>query len=364
LEHRVFLHYFIKKESANVPKYIFKHMIKELRESQNSNRCWIPYGRLISEILHQEGILKVLKELKIFTDDQLGTETCKVINGQTLRKMKLIGKGAFKKLSTDLKESDVVSALMNGFPPICKHDPIEVQIDYIMDHFQETGKTIRLCDVPETMYGGALPVAKSRKTKRKALTKEEYLDDAPEKPKKKRAKKEKASIKVNEVGPDVPNIQQEVQDLDTDTVLNKRTRSGKAAATSQSAPDQPSIPKKKRKTALRKLKESSYVEEDQIAAATDLVTREVKKKKIEDAAALEKIRELAKGIEVPVSSIAKEDGGTFAQQVVQPTEEVQELVTSEALSPSSSTKLHKKPTDNTHHVPRNSNINERIIGLS
>jgi hypothetical protein len=39
LEHRVFLHYFIKKESANVPKYIFKHMIKELRESQDNRRC-------------------------------------------------------------------------------------------------------------------------------------------------------------------------------------------------------------------------------------------------------------------------------------------------------------------------------------
>jgi len=33
LEHRVFLHYFIKKEKANVPKYIFKHMIKALKES-------------------------------------------------------------------------------------------------------------------------------------------------------------------------------------------------------------------------------------------------------------------------------------------------------------------------------------------
>jgi len=30
LEHRVFLHFFIKKEKANVPKYIFKHMIKTL----------------------------------------------------------------------------------------------------------------------------------------------------------------------------------------------------------------------------------------------------------------------------------------------------------------------------------------------
>jgi len=48
LEHRVFLHYFIKKEKANVPKYTFKHMIKTLRESQLSNRTWNPYGRIIS----------------------------------------------------------------------------------------------------------------------------------------------------------------------------------------------------------------------------------------------------------------------------------------------------------------------------
>jgi len=32
------------------------------------------------------------------------------------------------------------------------------------------------------MYGGALPLAKSRKTKRKALTKDEYLDEASEQP--------------------------------------------------------------------------------------------------------------------------------------------------------------------------------------
>jgi len=38
LEHRVFLHFFLKKEKANVPKYIFKHMIKTLKESQLNNR--------------------------------------------------------------------------------------------------------------------------------------------------------------------------------------------------------------------------------------------------------------------------------------------------------------------------------------
>jgi len=38
LEHRVFLHFFIKKEKANVPKYIFKHMIKTLKESLLNSR--------------------------------------------------------------------------------------------------------------------------------------------------------------------------------------------------------------------------------------------------------------------------------------------------------------------------------------
>jgi hypothetical protein len=264
LEHRVFLDYFITKESANLPKYIFKHMIKELRESQDNRRCWIPYGRLISEILHQGGILKVLNELNIFTDDQLGTETGKVINGQTLRKMKLIEKGAFKKLSTDLKESNVVSDLMDGFPPICKQDPIEVRMNYIMDHFESTGETIRLCDIPDTIYGGALPVAKSKSTKRKALTQAEYLDDATEQPAKKakKAKKEKAAVQENIVGPAIPTIQEEVEDLEADKILTKRTRNGKTAESSQPLPNQPSIPKKKRKTAVRKMKESIYVEEE------------------------------------------------------------------------------------------------------
>jgi len=68
LEHRVFLHYFIQKEKENVPKYIFKHMIKALKESQKIKRSWIPYGRLISEILHQGGFLKALSETRGFTD--------------------------------------------------------------------------------------------------------------------------------------------------------------------------------------------------------------------------------------------------------------------------------------------------------
>jgi len=39
LEHKVFLHFFITKEKENVPKYIFKHMIKALKESQTINKA-------------------------------------------------------------------------------------------------------------------------------------------------------------------------------------------------------------------------------------------------------------------------------------------------------------------------------------
>jgi hypothetical protein len=118
--HRVFLHHFINQEKVNVPKYIFKHMIKELRESQLKNRCWVPYGRLISEILHQGGILKALSVVNFFTDKQLETKTWKVINGKTLRSMSLTPKDAFKKLNTNISESRAKSNLMEDFPPICK----------------------------------------------------------------------------------------------------------------------------------------------------------------------------------------------------------------------------------------------------
>jgi hypothetical protein len=56
---------------------------------------------------------------------------------------------------------------------------------------------------------------------------------------------------------------------------------------------------------------------------------ESKRKKAEDAAALQKALEIAKEIEVPASSIAKEDADNIAQEVVKATEAVQELATSE-----------------------------------
>jgi len=128
------------------------------------------------------------------------------------------------------------------------------------------------------LYGGALPVAKSRKFKRKPLSEAEYLEDASEQPSKKakKVKKEKASSQVE---PAVPSIQEEVRDLAPAEVLSKRTRSGKEAESSPPQPAQPSISRRKRKPIVRKLKLTPEEDEE----ATKLVTRKVKKRKETDA---------------------------------------------------------------------------------
>jgi len=53
LAHKVFIHHIIHGEKVNLPKYTFKYMVKELWKSQNENRVWVTYGRLLSEIFHQ-----------------------------------------------------------------------------------------------------------------------------------------------------------------------------------------------------------------------------------------------------------------------------------------------------------------------
>jgi len=62
-------------------------------------------------------------------------------------------------LATDLKESEAVSNLMVNFPPICMQDPLDVRVNYILKHYETTRETIRMEDVPETMFGGALPIS-------------------------------------------------------------------------------------------------------------------------------------------------------------------------------------------------------------
>jgi len=86
----------------------------------------------------------------------------------------------------------------------------------------------------------------------------------------------------------------------------------------------------KRKHIVRKLKELKYVEEeDQIAEATKLVTREVRRKEVNDDA-VQKALELAKQIEIPTEVLTKELSTAAAQEVIKAAEVVQELAATKA----------------------------------
>jgi len=96
-----------------------------------------------------------------------------------------------------------------------------------MDHYERTGQTIKLSDILENMYGGALPIAKSKKSKKRAMTEVEYVEDAPE-PASKKAKKTKVASQEKLADPEVLSIQQEAQKFDASEVLDKRTRNKKS----------------------------------------------------------------------------------------------------------------------------------------
>jgi len=224
--------------------------------------------------------------------------------------MKLIKKEDYKVLSTDLKESTVLSNLMDDFPPICKQDPIEVQVMYMVDQFERTGQTIKISDIPETMYGGALPIAKSRKSKKRAMIEAEYVEGTPEQASKKAKKSKADASQENTSDTEVLTIQQEAQELDASEVLDKRTRSNKPADTAQSS--------KKRKMAIRKLRQASLAaEEEQEEAATSLVTREVLKKKA---------LELVAQISVPADVLLKKTTSEDARVAIALSEDLQQLV--------------------------------------
>jgi len=304
LEHKVFLHFFVKFEKVNLPRYIFNHMLWALRKSKDRGRKFIPYGRLLSEIFYQGGILKALKKSGSVFDDQLGTMFGKYINAFTLKNMYQVEEA--KKLSTDLKESTIVSNLMEDFPPISKEDNHEVLPAYVTDHFEKTGEIINYSSIPDTMAGTPLRIA-SKKRKSKKSTSEDVETEASE-PKPKKAKKEKVVPQENIVVAALPTIQKEVEDLDPVKVLDKRTRGGKVVVgSSGDIPAQPMMKKKEKN--VRKMKVSEYVlqEDAEIKASTDLVTRmERNKKVVADASLLNKALVIASEIDVPAESLLRE----------------------------------------------------------
>jgi len=60
-------------------------------------------------------------------------------------------------------------------------------------------------DIPEEMYGGTLPVARKRKSKKKATSEADDHKEPPE-PQRKKAMKEKQAPKEQATGSEIPYI--------------------------------------------------------------------------------------------------------------------------------------------------------------
>jgi len=58
-------------------------------------------------------------------------------------------------------------------------------------------------------------------------------------------------------------------------------------------------------------------EDDQIEAATDLVTREVRRKKVADVVSLKRALEIAKDTDISTEVLLKKSSGEHAQKVVE-----------------------------------------------
>jgi len=219
LEHKVFLHYIISFEKVNFPRYIFHHKLWALEKSQQKDKTFVPYGRLLSEIFHQEGMLKILKLSRVVNDNQIGTMVGKYINGSTPFNMHLVQE--VDKRDIDFQESWILSIMMDDCPPISKEYPLEVRAHYVFEHWKATGETIKYDDILDTMYGGCqLITSKKRKSKKKTTSEAADEEEASE-PKPKKVKKERGETQAQEVVSTMPTIQEEVEDLEPVKIIEQ-----------------------------------------------------------------------------------------------------------------------------------------------
>ena len=51
---------------------------------------------------------------------------------------------------------------------------------FIKEYYETTAQIIKISDIPDEMYGGALAIARNRKSLKRKMTEAEYLDATPE----------------------------------------------------------------------------------------------------------------------------------------------------------------------------------------
>ncbi|KEH17423.1 hypothetical protein MTR_0016s0150 [Medicago truncatula] len=216
-----------------VLKSIQKHLVHQKLLTEGNGRRQILFGRLLSEIFVQGKLLKYLRETGVSSDEELGTVVGKIINGKTLKSMKLTNKLVTSK--EDLAVETVQSDLMTNFPSISKEDNPEDLYQFIKAHFELTGTIISVASIPDKIGGAPL------KVKGKRSRKSDKDEVAASKPKKaKTAKTESSNVSASEevlASEEVvqkqrnkePEVQADAREAALQTIRDKKARSLKTA---------------------------------------------------------------------------------------------------------------------------------------
>ena len=242
----------------------------------------------MSEIFHQEGLLKKIRDTGVTYDKELGTCTGRVLNGSMLGATTIIEKSKLVVLESDLIESKVMSDLMIDFPPISREDPPEVLAQYVAQYLKDTRKAIAWSQIPLKVDASLKLISRKRKQA-------ESEDEKEEEPKKK-VKNAKASKHA------ASGIHKEVAELEPSQVLTKRTRGrGSDAASQAHKVVRKTLQKPKKVT--RKLKLSAKTSKDLTGEERTIMAQVVVKKHVEAA---KKVLEMSKELEQSAMGQASE----------------------------------------------------------
>ncbi|KAI5382287.1 hypothetical protein KIW84_UN0030 [Lathyrus oleraceus] len=133
LDQQFLLYCLGKRIRVDLPYLLFHHMWNQINESRSNSkhqRTWIPFGRLISDLLTESGLVGALKEVNaVETQDPI---IGKVIDGKTLWHMKIIDKD---ELCTESFLQDGIASRrvpVKDYPLFSKADPIDIVANYIL----------------------------------------------------------------------------------------------------------------------------------------------------------------------------------------------------------------------------------------
>jgi hypothetical protein len=135
-QQKLAIYFMATQNKINFPRYVLDHLCWAINEGTIKGRKQVPYGRLLSEIFHQGGVLKVLKKSRDASDKCFKASTAeKTISSRTLHSMHY-----FKTAPKDEKWLEMITAeseIIRDFPSIVKKSNPEILTKSVVEYVLE-----------------------------------------------------------------------------------------------------------------------------------------------------------------------------------------------------------------------------------